>query len=238
MHLSVAVSKVDKWAERQGGDTFEMIERPQGGLSLVLADGQSSGPGAKSISIWVVRKVVSELAEGVRDGAAARAANDILYAMRGGRVSATLALLSVDMESRSLVVTRCGNAAVYVRPPGGDLRVLDQESPPLGFYRRARPAVDELPLEPGLMACAFTDGLLHAGARVGSAGALDIPRLIEDLWQATPSAQVLADGLLARSLELDKGRPTDDTSVVVIHIQSGEPTGPRTLHVEMPLLDF
>lgn len=237
MHLSVAVSKIDKWAERQGGDTLEMIERPHGGLSLVLSDGQSSGPGAKSISIWVVRKVVSELAEGVRDGAAARAANDILYAMRGGRVSATLAIFSVDLQSRSLVITRCGNASVYVRPPGSDLYALDEDSPPLGFYARTRPLVVELPLEPGLMACAFTDGLLHAGGRSGS-GALDIPQAIESIWQETPSAQSLVDGLLARSLERDQNRPTDDTSVLAVHLQSGEPTGPRTLHAEMPLPDF
>ena len=47
MHLSVAVAKVDKWAVLTGGDTLEMIERPHGGVSLVLADGQSSGKGKK-----------------------------------------------------------------------------------------------------------------------------------------------------------------------------------------------
>ena len=105
MHLSVAVSKVNKWAVRKGGDTLEMIERPDGGLSLVLADGQSSGPGAKAVSIVVVRKVITELADGVRDGAAARAANDSLYVRHRGRVSATLVILSVDMASHSLVIT-------------------------------------------------------------------------------------------------------------------------------------
>ena len=73
MHLSVAASKINKWAVRESGDTLEMIERPHGGISFVLADGQSSGEAAKAISIRVVRKVVSELAEGVRDGAAAQA---------------------------------------------------------------------------------------------------------------------------------------------------------------------
>ena len=45
-------------------------------VSVVLADGQTSGRGAKAVSILVVRKVISLLAEGVRDGAAARAASD------------------------------------------------------------------------------------------------------------------------------------------------------------------
>lgn len=235
MHLSFAASKINKWAVRQSGDTLEMIERPHGGLSFVLADGQSSGEAAKSISIRVVRKVISELAEGVRDGAAARAANDMLYAQRRGKVSATLVILSVDLDSGSLVVTQCGNSGIFVRPPGGDLLLLESESPSLGFYRHTRPTVDQIFLEPGLVACAFTDGLLHAGG--GPEGSLDLPAEIERIWQVTPSAQALADGLLERAIAADDGRPNDDTSIVVLHVQSGPAQGPRYMRVEMPVPD-
>ena len=95
MHISVAANKINMWAARESGDTLEMVERPHGGLSFVLVDGQSSGSGAKSLSLQVVRKVISDLAEGVRDGAVARAANDMLYTRRRGKVSATLVILSV-----------------------------------------------------------------------------------------------------------------------------------------------
>ena len=213
-----------------------MIERPQGGVSLVLADGQSSGPGAKSISIWVVRKVVTELADGVRDGAAARAANDALYALRGGKVSATLAILSVDLEARALVITRCGDPPVFVRTANGDLRELTSSAPTLGFHRHARPDVDILPLKPGLVACAFTDGLVHAGSRTGRT--LDVPATIEALWVASPTAQGLADGLLARAVGLDNGHPTDDTSIAVLHVLPGEGDGPRYMRAEMPVPDY
>ncbi len=236
MHLSVAVAKINKWSVRTSGDTLEMIERPRGGLSLVLADGQSSGPGAKSISIWVVRKVVSELAEGVRDGAAARAANDVLYALRRGKVSATLIILSVDLESRSMVMTRCGDPPIYVRRVDGTLHCLEEEAPPLGFYRHTRPAVAEIPLESGLVVCGFTDGLVYAGTRKGQD--LDIPQVMDEIWSATPSAQALADGLLERAITLDQGRPNDDTSVAVLHILPGEGTGPRYLRAEMPVPDL
>ncbi|MBN1486516.1 MAG: SpoIIE family protein phosphatase [Anaerolineae bacterium] len=235
MHLSVGVAKINKWAVRMGGDTLEMIERPNGGLSLVLADGQSSGPGAKSTSIWVVRKVVSELAEGVRDGAAARAANDALYALRRGKVSSTLIILSVDIESRSVVITRCGDLPTYVLKPGGELYALEGKSPSLGFYRHTRPAVDLLPVEPGLLVCGFTDGLIHAGSRKGKS--LDIPAAIAEIWAATYSTQAVADGLLKQAKELDDGRPCDDTSIAVLSIKQGDGTGARTLHAEMPVPD-
>lgn len=235
MHLSAAVAKINKWAVQQSGDTLEIIERPRGGLSLVLADGQRSGPAAKQVSIAVVRKVVAELAEGVRDGAAARAANDMLHALREGKVSATLVILSVDLASRSLVVTRCGNPEVYVREPGGAIRRLEGSAPALGFYRHVRPLVDSLSLEPGLTLCAFTDGVVHAGSRTGKA--LDVGAVLAELWERAPQAQAIADGLLARAMELDEQRPVDDTSVAVLQLLAGSAEGPRFMRVEMPLAD-
>lgn len=233
MHLSVAVAKIAKWAVRQGGDTLEVIERPRGGLSIVLADGQSSGPGAKATSIAVVRKVVAELAEGVRDGAAVRAASDMLYAQRGGKVSATLIVISADMDTRTAVITRLGAPTAYVYQPASGWLALPGTDLTLGVRRHLRPAVDQFPLTPGLVVCAFTDGVEHAGSRRGLH--LELPQVLAELWAAQPQAAALADGLLARALALDEQRPVDDTSIAVLHVTEGEATGPRTLRVEMPI---
>ncbi|HUW09581.1 MAG TPA: hypothetical protein VM537_07600 [Anaerolineae bacterium] len=46
MRAEIAVAKVGKQASAENGDTAEVVERPIGGISLVLADGQSSGRGA------------------------------------------------------------------------------------------------------------------------------------------------------------------------------------------------
>jgi len=235
MHLSVAVAKINKWAVRESGDTLEMIERPHGGLSFVLADGQSSGLAAKALSIRVVRKVISDLAEGVRDGAAARAANDMLHAHHQGKVSASLVILSVELNSSYLVITRCGALPVFLRTPGGDVETLYSDAPALGFYRNARPLVDHVYLEPGLLTVAVTDGVLHSGSRTGRTW--DVGATLEALWEEEPSAQAVANGLLEHSVAADDGRPVDDTSIVVLHLQSGEPTGARYLRVEVPLPD-
>ncbi len=85
VEVQIAVAKVNKYASAESGDTLEAVERPNGGLSLVLADGQTSGHGAKAVSMMVVRKVISLLAEGVRDGAAARAASDALFTDKKGQ---------------------------------------------------------------------------------------------------------------------------------------------------------
>ena len=46
MELQIAVSKIRKYATSSSGDTVEVVERPNGGLSIVMADGQRSGRGA------------------------------------------------------------------------------------------------------------------------------------------------------------------------------------------------
>ena len=125
MEAQVAVAKTRKYATSESGDSLEMIERPTGGLSLVLADGQTSGKAAKAIAGIVVRKAISLLADGVRDGAAARAASDYLYTHRSGKVLATLNILSIDLLSQSLVVSRNNPAPVFLIE-AGELQVLDE----------------------------------------------------------------------------------------------------------------
>src|SRR4030042_3837828 len=106
MEIQLRVSKINKYATSDSGDSVEVVERPNGGISVVMADGQSSGKGAKHISSLVVRKVISLLSKGVRDGAAARAASDSLFTDRKGKVSATLNIVSIDMQTATMVITR------------------------------------------------------------------------------------------------------------------------------------
>src|SRR3989337_1546397 len=120
MEARVSAAKVAKFASAESGDSLEMIERPTGGLSFVLVDGQRSGKSAKAISNVVARKAISLLADGVRDGAAARAASDYLVTYRAGKVLATLNILSIDIQSQSMVVTRNNPAPVLLILGGTD----------------------------------------------------------------------------------------------------------------------
>ena len=234
MEVKIAVSKINKYASSESGDTVEVIERPNGGLSVVMADGQSSGRGAKQISSLVVRKVISLLSEGVRDGAAARAASDYLYTERKGKVSATLNIASVDMHSGTLVITRNNPAPVLISTPD-NIRTLQEESVPIGIYRDTRPLISEIPLEAGLTIVLFTDGMVHAGSRYGES--FEIPTCLQAiLEEEEPSAQEIADALLFHAMQLDEGRPVDDISVVVIQVASHEGDLVRRMNVRLPLV--
>ncbi len=234
LEVQVAAAKVGKWATRESGDTLEMVERPHGGLSFVLADGQHSGRAAKRISNVVARKAISLLAEGVRDGAVARAAHDYLYTYRGGKVSATLNIVSVDLLTRTLVLSRNSPCPMLVVQPGEPLQVLDAPSRPVGIYRGTKPVITELPLEAGTTVVVYTDGLETAGQRYGAP--MDVVGALQALLDRGADAQTIADELLAQAVALDRGRPADDISVLVLQIvprQSEDEA--RRLTVRLPL---
>jgi hypothetical protein len=222
MELQIGVAKVGKYATRESGDTLEMIERPHGGLSVVLVDGQRSGRSAKAISNIVARKAISLLADGVRDGAAARAAHDYLRTLRGGQVLATLNIVSADLTTRTLVISRNSHCPVIVVQQGA-LRLLDEPSQAIGIYSRTKPVISELPLASDLHVVVFTDGVLSAGVRAGEV--FDAPAFVKGYLAGHPvgpEAQSLADAVLEQAVALDQGRPADDISVLVFSVLDRE----------------
>ena len=233
MEAQVAVSKIGKYATSTSGDTLEMVERPGGGLSFVLVDGQRSGKSAKAISNIVARKAISLLADGVRDGAAARAASDYLYTHRAGKVLATLNIISIDLQSQTLVIVR-NNPAPVILIHDGNLRILDEPVDPVGTQREIRPTIDEIPLTAGLAAVVFTDGLTLAGDRSGQR--MDIVGCIKNLLNAgPPNPKHWAGELLQHAVSLDQGRPMDDISVLVVAILPRQGDDVRYLTARMPL---
>jgi serine phosphatase RsbU (regulator of sigma subunit) len=234
MELQVALAKAPKYGVRESGDTFEMIERPHGGLSLVLVDGQHTGRGAKQISNLVARKAVSLLAEGVRDGAAARAAHDYLYTQHDGKVSAELHIVSIDRVSETIVISRNSHCPAIVGNAQG-IRSFAEPSFAIGVHRRMKPVIAELPLALHATVVVFTDGVLDAGIRDGQV--FDVAAFVgAQLHNASIGASQLADEILARAVELDRGRPNDDTSVLVVRVVPGASgDNARRLRARFPL---
>lgn len=235
MEIRVAVAKINKYAVSESGDTLEMVERPHGGLSFVLVDGQRSGKSAKNISNVVARKAIQLLAEGVRDGAAARAAQDYLYTYRGGKVSATLNILSLDMDSKTIVISRNNEAPVIVHTQEAGLIVLDEPSQSVGVRKNVKPVITEIPLVLGTVVIVFTDGLRHAGTLSGQERYDPIAAANQFFSQNIFDPRRIADTLLSQAVAQDLGRPRDDISILVISVLPAQGDAVRRLDVSLPL---
>ncbi|MGI8403877.1 MAG: SpoIIE family protein phosphatase, partial [Thermomicrobiales bacterium] len=162
--IDVAIAKTEKYASRESGDTVELIERPSGGFTIVMIDGQGSGRAAKTLSLLLSSKAVALVKEGVRDGVVARATHDYLFAFRHGQVSATLDLLSLDLKTSTIVITRNAEAPMLLLDEQG-ARAVETTAGSIGRYRWTKPAVSQFPMIPGTQLVLFTDGISHSGRR-------------------------------------------------------------------------
>ncbi len=233
LKIDIAIAKTNKYASRESGDTVEIVERPGGGMSVIMADGQGSGRAAKSLSLLVTAKVAALLKEGVRDGAAARAANDFLFAMRHGQVSATLDILSVDLKSGTVVITRNGDTACMVETPHSTDVIVGGERP-LGLYPRTRPWAAEIPIAPQLRVILISDGIANSGSRHGLPP-FDLVALSREAG-SNASAEEIAGVVLTTAISRDEHKPSDDMSVVALTLtEHQEAPLVRRMSAEVPL---
>lgn len=231
--IQIAVAKTNKYASRDSGDTVELVERPAGGLSVVLVDGQGSGQAAKTLSLLVSAKAVALLKDGARDGAVARAVHDYLHTFRQGRVSATLEILSVDLVSKTVVSSRNSNTPLLLGQDGG-YRLIPSSSGSIGIRRHTKPTIDQFEAVPGLQVAIFSDGIVHAGQRHNCP--FELLDFATSHLGADLTAQMLADTLLAEALARDAGRPDDDMTVAALALRPrGEYPPVRRLVVVLPL---
>jgi len=232
--IDIAVAKTHKYASRESGDTVENAERPTGGLSVVMVDGQGSGAAAKSLSMLVSSKALSLLKEGIRDGAVARGTHDFLLAFRHGKVSATLDIVSVDLATSEVIVAR-NNPVPYVIGRHDEYELMTTVAGPIGVHRHTRPIVDTFPAETGLCVVVYSDGVAGAGKRNGAP--FDPLGYLQQHARNSTTAQELADGMLMAALAADDERPNDDMSVVVLSLSptDGRPEAIRRMWVSLPV---
>jgi serine phosphatase RsbU (regulator of sigma subunit) len=173
------------------------------------------------------------LNEGVRDGAAARAAHDFLYAQRGGRVSAALDIVSIDLQARTVLFTRNSEVPMLI-VRDGEAEIVSDSGGRIGIYPYTRPRVIQFPMEAGMAAVLVTDGVANAGTRAGAPA--DLLSLADDLDVRGTPCQDVTDILLERAMAKDQGRPQDDMTVVVLKLGPGTTRQPiRRLSLSLPL---
>lgn len=209
------MAKVHKYAVSESGDTFEITERPKGGLSLILADGQGSGRSAKQNSNLVVAKAVAMIGEGARDGAVARAVHDMLFAARDGKISAELLIVSADTASNTLVISRNTACPVFMYHDHKTI-ALPGESGPIGVRASTKPLIDVLPLRPLTTVLGFSDGIWHAGRNWGQQWSAQQLADLVDSYAAQPAE--LVETVLTNALARDEGRPRDDMTVFAVTV--------------------
>ena len=162
----------------------------------------------------------------------------VQHAYRGGKVSATLVIVTVDLSTNSLVLSRNSHCPILLSLPGSpQLRVLEDASNPIGIYSMTKPVITELPLEATTYAVTYSDGLMEAGRRNNHP--VDPAALLNEALAGGLSAtREIADYLLAKALEADEMRPADDMTILALAIRPAPSSGHNVITPQIRRLDM
>lgn len=217
MEVKVSIAQTNKYAVSHCGDSVDVVERPQGGVSLVLADGQGSGKSAKTTSSLVVNKAISLIADGTRDGAVARSAHDYLYVLKDGKVSSTLTLISADFATDTVVISRNSNCPVIMKDEFG-ITFYNENVNSIGVHRSMKPLIYQVPLIEGSIFISYTDGIQAAGKKYGKE--IDVDYLKKIIMEnSADDTDFIANTILEYALNLDQNRAGDDMTIAVMSIR-------------------
>jgi serine phosphatase RsbU (regulator of sigma subunit) len=234
MEIQVAVAKRDKFFPQGSGDTLEIIERPNGGISLVMADGKLDHVDSKLVSNKVVHRVINLISEGMHDGNAVRSAGAMLFHDFSGKATSSLVIISCDLDSETIVITDLCKAPVAIYQDD-HLTFLSSDNLLLGEKEHTDPTITQIPILPDTSVIMFTEGIMDAGCSYGLF--MDMPTSFGALFEdQEPSASEIAEYLLSQAVGLDQGEPKNDMCVAVLQVIAQDEDPVRRMTVRLPIL--
>lgn len=232
MEIQAAIAKVDRYSSPEQGDKVEVIERPNGGISFVMAEGKISGQRSKAVTMKAVHRTMSLISEGIHDGASARAVLSGIKSEHQNHAEVNLSILSCDLESGTIVITKNHPIPIILIRDGLiDLLRLEPDSED---NLKGNPCVYQFAFEAESTFVLFSDGVYSAGQQTNQL--IDLPMELESMLEdQEPSVEELADFILTRAINQDTGRPRDDMTVLVIKIATSKVKDIRKVSIHFPL---
>lgn len=234
MELQAAISKVDRYSSAEQGDKVEVIERPRGGISIIMAEGKLGGRRSRSIAMKAVHSILNLISSGLHDGAASRTVLSKIKDEHNGKAKVSLSIISCDLDSQSIVITKNNSIPVITVFEGmvDYLRFDDSTDADQSLV----PSVYQFEIEEGRDFILVSDGVLQAGSQYEQP--LDLRVSVESLFEEDePSVQEVADAILTQAVSQDLGRPRDDMTVTVLRISAAPSTNIRRECVHFPIFD-
>lgn len=222
----VIIATIYQPSEASGGDYYDIAERPDDLLEVVIADVSGHGPVA-AVCAAMLRTAIQAFRSLDRPRASpVRAVNDLMRRTLEDGMFVTALFMTLDRSNGQVCFYNCGHCQPLLRSGDGSVRTIDTAGgPPLGVVDDFEPDAVTIHLEPGDTLVLYTDGVpetfspadeLFGLARLGSAVASGgVPHRIVEELQAALAAHAA-------------GRPpADDQTMVALCYQ-----GPTTAGID------
>lgn len=223
LYPDIGYQSLTKYGQIVCGDHIERIQRPDGSVVLVLADGLGSGVKACILSTLtstiISRMVAADLAIPYCVRTIAEA---LPVCSQRGLAYSTFTIISISPTGKALIVQYDNPCIALIR---------DGEEVPIDFTRMT---IDEktiesaaVQLQKGDVLLTFSDGAENAGVAPGMSyefkwGRDEIVRYMEPLCLAGYSAKTLNTILLDECFQRYEGMTGDDTTALTIYMRTRE----------------
>jgi serine phosphatase RsbU (regulator of sigma subunit) len=199
--------------EQVGGDWYDAVGTPTGGLVLVVGDVMGRGVRAATTMIHVRAGIRGLLTVESSPAALLHAADQLLVRDAPDQFVTAAALL-VEPETGILELCNAGHVPLIVIRPDGTTAVVDDGSgTPLGVLPRLDRTSHRVAVEPGCVVVMVTDGVVESRDR-------DIDQGIERLrHRAAELAHGSLDELVEGLAALADERLRDDVTVVAARLR-------------------
>jgi PAS domain S-box-containing protein len=204
-----------------GGD-FALVNSPdQDHLSLLVCDVSGHGIGSALVANRIYSETTAHLRSGMPFLEMFRELNRFLIEdIAGSGMFVTLAAARIDARRRSMVFAGAGHPPAILARPGQTPMLLESRSMILGALPDAVDATtnQEVQLQPDDRIVLYTDGITEvfnsSGEMLGIEGVQEIVRQTSSL-PPHEMKQGILDGVAAWR----EGSPTDDVSLMLVHVR-------------------
>jgi Stage II sporulation protein E (SpoIIE) len=201
-----------------GGDFYDVLPLTGGRVGFILGDVSGHGRSALERTAFMRYTLRAYLEAGLEPRVALQVADRVIDENLGGDF-ATVILAVHDPETGSLTYASAGHPAPIITGAEEYEPVTASSSPPIGVGVRTGLRQTTVPLEPGAVACFYTDGLSEARTDDGIMGRWRLAKLVSGLGRDA-NAEALLDRVAQESRLL-----SDDMAACLITPTSGVTAG-------------
>jgi serine phosphatase RsbU (regulator of sigma subunit)/anti-sigma regulatory factor (Ser/Thr protein kinase) len=212
-----------------GGDWYDAIELPDGGIGLVIGDVVGHGVQAATL-MGELRAALRAyaVAQPSSPAAVVGSLNTLVISTHSAQMVATLLYVVVSEDGAHMRFASAGHLPPLLMGAGGETRFLEhRHDPPLGAEERIDFGEWEGELDTGSTLLLYTDGLVE---RRGEAIDVGLERLRETLGTGPADLERLCSHVLDRAI---RGRDAED-DIALLAVRLAGVGAPGALELDLP----